>query len=70
MKICKSFDIAAENAEELIYADRLRTKAAKEEDVAFLRDQKRTRKMQISSMDCRTKSSYERKRQRAKSALL
>ena len=63
----KFFDIAAENAEELIYADRLGTKATKEE-VAFLRDQKRTRKMQISSMDYTTKSSYKRKRQRAKSA--
>ena len=37
-KFCKDlqklFDIGAENAEELIYADRLRTKAA-EEDVAY-----------------------------------
>ena len=65
----KLFDIAAENAEELVYADHLRIKAAKEEDVAFLRDQKSTQKMQISSMDYETKSSYERKRQRAKSAL-
>ena len=64
----KLFDIAAENAQEVIYADRLRTKIAKE-DVAFLRDQKSTRKMQISSMDCKTKSSYERKRRRTKSAL-
>ena len=46
-----------------------RIKAAKEEDVAFLCDQKSRRKMQISSMDYKTKSSYERKRQRAKSAL-
>ena len=72
-KFCKGlqklFDVAAENAEELIYADHLRTKAAKEKDVAFLRDQKSARKMQISSMDFKTKSSYERKRQRAKFAL-
>ena len=65
----KLFDIVAENAEGLIYADRLRTKAAKEEDAAFLRDQKSTRNMQISSMDYKTKSSFERKRQRVKSAL-
>ena len=56
----KLFDIAAENAEELIYADRLRTKAAKEKDVAFLRDQRSTREMQISSMDYETKSSYKK----------
>ena len=36
----KLFDIAAEYAEELIYADRLKTKAAKDEDAAFLCDQK------------------------------
>ena len=65
----KLFDIVAENAEELIYADRLGTKTAKEEDAAFLRDQESTRKMQISSMDYKTKLSYERKRQRAKSTL-
>ena len=43
----KLFDTPAENAEELMYADRLRTKAAKEEDVAFSCDHKSTRKMQI-----------------------
>ena len=44
----KLFDVSRENAEDLIRADSSRSKQRKEEDLAFFRDQKSSRKQGMS----------------------
>jgi len=67
-KFCESletlFDLAAENAEQQISGDRLRTEKARKEDVAFLHDQRNARKMQMSTLDHESRAKWQRKRQR------
>ena len=58
------FDLAAENAEKQISSDRLRPKKARKEDVDFLHDQKKARKMQMSALDYESRAKWQRKRQR------
>ena len=47
----KLFDVSRENAEDLIRADSSRSKQRKEEDLAFFRDQKSSRKQGMSMVD-------------------
>ena len=47
------FDVSSDNAEDLIRADSSRSKKRKEEDLAFLHDQKTSRKQGMSFIDLR-----------------
>ena len=58
------FDLAAENVEQQISSDCLRSKKARKEDVDFLHDQKNARKTQMSTLDHKSRAKWQRKRQR------